>query len=41
MPEVAFALLIGFILGILVGLLMRSEHRQFEAAFGSQDEAEH
>jgi hypothetical protein len=25
----------------LVGFLMRSEHRQFEAAFGGQDEAEH
>jgi hypothetical protein len=26
---------------VLVGFLMRSEHRQFEADFGGQDEAEH
>jgi hypothetical protein len=41
MPELAFALIVGFILGLLVGYLMRSESRQFEADFGGQEDAEH
>ncbi len=41
MTEVAFALIIGFILGLLVGFLMRSESRQYEADFGSHGDAEH
>jgi hypothetical protein len=41
MPEVAFALIVGFILGLLVGYLMRSEARQFEADFGGHKDAEH
>jgi hypothetical protein len=39
MPELAFALIVGFILGLLVGHLMRSESRQFEADFGGHDDA--
>jgi Na+/H+-dicarboxylate symporter len=41
MPELAFALIVGFILGLLVGYLMRSESRQFEADFGGHDTTEH
>jgi hypothetical protein len=41
MVEVAFALVIGFILGLLVGFLMRNESRQFEADFGGHEEAQH
>jgi hypothetical protein len=37
MPELAFALIVGFILGLLVGYLVRSESRQFEADFGHED----
>ncbi len=41
MPEIAFALLIGFILGLLVGYLLRNESRQYEADFGEHEEAKH
>jgi hypothetical protein len=41
MTEVAFALIIGFILGLLVGHLMRSESRQFEADFGGHEDTKH
>ncbi len=41
MTEIAFALIIGFILGLLVGFLMRSESRQFGADTGSHDDSEH
>jgi multisubunit Na+/H+ antiporter MnhE subunit len=41
MPEVAFALIVGFIVGLLVGYLMRNESRQFEADLGSHEDAEH
>jgi hypothetical protein len=41
MPEIAFALIVGFILGLLAGYLMRSESRQFEADFGGPEEAGH
>jgi hypothetical protein len=41
MTEVAFALVIGFILGLLVGFVMRSESRRFEADFGGHDDTEH
>jgi hypothetical protein len=34
MTEIVFALIIGFILGLLVGFLMRSENRRYEADFG-------
>jgi Na+/H+-dicarboxylate symporter len=39
MAGVAFALIIGFILGLLVGFLMRSEAREFEADFGGHGDA--
>jgi len=41
MTGVAFALVIGFILGLLVGFLMRSENRKVEADFGGHQDAEH
>jgi hypothetical protein len=41
MPEVAFALIVGFIVGLLVGYLMRSESRQFKADLGHQEDASH
>jgi len=41
MTEVAFALVIGFILGLLAGFLARNESRQFEADFGGHEDAEH
>ena len=41
MTEVAFALIIGFILGLLAGFLMRSESRQFEADLSGHEDAEH
>ena len=42
MAEVVyFALIVVFILGILVGFLMRNENRQYEADFGAHQEAEH
>ncbi len=37
MAELAFALIVGFILGLLVGYFMRNESRQFEADFGHED----
>jgi NhaP-type Na+/H+ or K+/H+ antiporter len=39
--EAAFALVIGFILGLLAGFLMRSESRQYDADFGGHGDAEH
>jgi hypothetical protein len=39
--EIYFAIIIGFILGILVGFLVRSESRQYQADFGGNKEAEH
>ena len=41
MASVAFALVVGFILGLLVGFLMRSESRQFKADFGDNEDAKH
>ncbi|MEJ2737723.1 MAG: hypothetical protein P8189_29905 [Anaerolineae bacterium] len=41
MTEVAFALIIGFILGLLVGFVMRSESRQYTADFGGHEDADH
>ncbi len=41
MTGVAFALIIGFILGLLVGFVMRSESREFEADFGGHEDADH
>ncbi len=41
MTEVVFALIIGFILGLLTGFLMRSENRKVEVDFGGHDDAEH
>jgi NhaP-type Na+/H+ or K+/H+ antiporter len=41
MTEIAFALIIGFILGLLAGFLMRSESRQFEADFSGHEGADH
>jgi hypothetical protein len=41
MTEIAFALIVGFVLGVLAGFLMRSESRQFEADFGGHEDAEH
>ena len=41
MTEVVFALIIGFILGLLAGFLMRSENRKVEVDLGGQDDAEH
>ena len=40
MTEVAFALVVGFILGLLAGFLARNESRQFEADFGGHEDAE-
>jgi len=40
MTEIAFALVIGFILGLLVGFLMRSENRRYEADFSGHGNAE-
>jgi hypothetical protein len=39
MTEVAFALIIGFILGLLTGFLARSESRKFEADLSGQEDA--
>ena len=39
--ELSFALLAGFVLGALVGFLVRSESRQFKAGFGDYRESEH
>jgi hypothetical protein len=41
MTEVAFALIIGFVLGLLVGYLVRNEARRYEVDFGDRDEAHH
>ncbi len=41
MTEIAFALIVGFTLGLLVGFLMRSETRQYEADFGGHRDAKH
>jgi hypothetical protein len=41
MTELVFALIIGFILGLLVGFLMRSENRKVEVDFGGHQDAEH
>jgi Na+/H+-dicarboxylate symporter len=41
MSGVVFALIIGFILGLLVGFVMRSESRQFKADFGGHEDADH
>lgn len=41
MAELAFALIIGFILGLLVGFLMRSENREVEAGLGGHQDAKH
>jgi hypothetical protein len=41
MSGVAFALIIGFILGLLVGFVMRSESRQYTADFGGHEDADH
>jgi hypothetical protein len=41
MLDVYFALLVVFILGLLVGFLMRSENRRFEADFGGDEDVEH
>ena len=41
MPEIFVALIVGFILGLLVGFLMRSESRRFENPFSSQEHTEH
>lgn len=41
MPEIAFALIVGFALGLLVGYLMRSESRQYEADFGGHEDEQH
>jgi NhaP-type Na+/H+ or K+/H+ antiporter len=40
MTEIAFALIIGFVLGLLVGFLMRSENRRYEADFSGHGGAE-
>jgi len=40
MTGIAFALVIGFILGLLVGFLMRSENRK-EVDLSGQQDAEH
>ena len=40
MTEIAFALVIGFILGLLVGFLMRSENRRYEVDFSGHGGAE-
>jgi hypothetical protein len=41
MPELVFALMVGFILGLIVGFLMRSENRKVEVDFGGREDAEH
>ncbi len=41
MSGVAFALIIGFILGLLVGFVMRSESRQYTADFGGHEDVDH
>jgi hypothetical protein len=41
MSGIAVALIVGFILGLLVGFLVRSESRQFEADFGDQPDTKH
>ena len=40
MPELVFALMVGFILGLIVGFLMRSENRKVEVDFGGHKDAE-
>ena len=40
MTELAFALVVGFILGLLVGFLMRSENRKVEGDVGGHQDAE-
>lgn len=41
MAGIFAALIAGFILGLLVGFLMRSESRRFENPFSSQEHTEH
>ena len=41
MPDIFVALIVGFILGLLVGFLMRSESRRVENPFSSQEHTEH
>jgi hypothetical protein len=41
MPQVAFALTVGFTVGLLVGYLIRNESRQYEADLGGHEGAEH
>jgi hypothetical protein len=41
MPDIFVALIVGFILGLLVGFLMRSESRRFENPFSSQEHTKH
>ena len=38
MTPVYFTLIVGFILGLLVGFLIRSEARHVEAGFGGREE---
>ena len=40
MPGVFFALLIGFILGVLAGYLLRNEPRRYEVDLNGQHETE-
>ncbi len=40
MPEIYVALIIGFVLGLLVGFLVRNEPRRFPAEGSHQEDAE-
>lgn len=41
MPEIFFALLVGFILGVLVGYLLRNESRRYDIDLTGHHENEH
>lgn len=41
MPEIYVALIFGFVLGLLVGFLLRSEPNRLPAEPGHREDAEH
>lgn len=40
MPDIAMALIVGFVVGLLVGFIIRSEPQRVEAELKGQDHAE-
>ena len=41
MPEIYVALIVGFVLGLLVGFVIRNEPRRFPTEASHQEDAEH